>query len=37
VVVDRLPTDFGGQGIDLIFGFEKIFFEDDDFKLENRD
>ena len=34
VVVDRLPTDFGGQGIDLIFGFEKIFFEDDDFKLE---
>jgi Ca2+-binding RTX toxin-like protein len=34
VVVDRLPADFGGQGTDLIFGFEKIFFEDDDFKLE---
>ena len=34
MVVDRLPVDFGGQGADLIFGFEKIYFEDDDFTLE---
>jgi len=35
VVLDRLPIEFGGQGVDLIFGFEKIFFEDDNFQIEN--
>ena len=34
LIIDRLPTKFGGQGVDLIFGFERIDFEDSNFQLE---
>ena len=34
MVIDRLPEEFGGQGIDIVFGFDRINFEDGDFRLE---
>ena len=34
ILIDSLPSELGGVGVDLIFGFDRIDFSDDDVRLE---